>query len=95
MPSFSPSLVVSSNDFDDDTAAAIASIKSFDETTRDGEKLGTNREIKLHDKLRALEALSKHLGLFEKDNNQSKPTNIINFQPIVNTNSPPLSESEK
>jgi phage terminase small subunit len=65
-------------DFDDDTAAAIASIKSFDETSRDGEKLGVNREIKLHDKLRALEALSKHLGLFEADNKKT----IIIEQPF-------------
>lgn len=69
------------DDLDDDTAGAISGIESFDEFTRDGEKLGTNRKIKLHDKLRALEALSKHLGLFEKDNDQSKPktTNIINL----------------
>lgn len=68
------------DDLDDDTAGAIAGIESFDEFTRDGEKLGTNRKIKLHDKLRALEALSKHLGLFEKDNEQSKPT----IAPIIN-----------
>lgn len=60
------------DDIDDDTAGAIAGIESFDEVTREGEKLGTNRKIKLHDKLRALEALSKHLGLFEKDNEQSR-----------------------
>lgn len=67
------------NDFDDDTASAIASIKSYDDISRDGEKLGTNREIKLHDKLRALEALSKHLGLFEKDNDQKKNEIAINI----------------
>jgi len=70
------------DDIDDETAGAIAGIESFDEIEREsGEKLGTNRKIKLHDKLRALEALSKHLGLFEKDNDQSKPqnTNIINL----------------
>jgi len=60
------------DEIDDDTAAAIAAIESFDEVSRVGEKLGTNRKIKLHDKLRALEALSKHLGLFEKDNDQKK-----------------------
>jgi len=69
------------DDLDDDTAGAIAGIESFDEVSRDGERLGTNRKIKLHDKLRALEALSKHLGLFEKDNSQSAPivNNIINL----------------
>lgn len=61
------------DEIDDDTAGAIAGIESFDEYSKDGdEKLGTNRKIKLHDKLRALEALSKHLGLFEKDNEQSR-----------------------
>jgi len=60
------------DDIDDDTSGAIASIESFDEVDRSGERLGTNRKIKLHDKLRALEALSKHLGLFEKDNDQKK-----------------------
>lgn len=61
------------DEIDDETAGAIAGIDSFDEYSRDGsEKLGTNRKIKLHDKLRALEALSKHLGLFEKDNSQKK-----------------------
>lgn len=60
------------DEFDDDTAGSIASIESFDEFSKGGERLGTNRKIKLHDKLRALEALSKHLGLFEKDNDQKK-----------------------
>lgn len=69
------------DDIDDDTAGAIAGIESFD-VEADGEKLGTNRKIRLHDKLKALEALSKHLGLFEKDNEQSKlniSTPIINI----------------
>lgn len=67
------------DDLDDDTAGAIAGIESFEEFNREGEKLGTNRKIKLHDKLRALEALSKHLGLFERDNSQRKPeTPVLN-----------------
>jgi len=76
------------DDLDDDTAAAISGIESFDEFTREGEKLGTNRKIKMYDKLRALEALGKHLGLFEKDNEQSKPqsTTIINLGEGVNPN---------
>jgi len=65
------------DDLDDDTAGAIAGIESFDEFSRDGEKLGTNRKIKLHDKLRALEALSKHLGLFEKDNKQKENQSTV------------------
>lgn len=67
-------------DLEDDAAGAIAGIESFDEYDKEsGEKLGTNRKIKLHDKLRALEALSKHLGLFERDNSQRKPeTPVLN-----------------
>lgn len=73
------------DEIDDDTAGAIAGIESFDELEREtGEKLGTNRKIKLHDKLRALDALSKHLGLFEKDNEQKKTTaiGIMNIDPL-------------
>jgi phage terminase small subunit len=67
-------------DLEDESIGALASIESF-EVIADGMKIGTNRKIKLHDKLRALEALSKHLGLFEKDNQQSKPesTTIVNL----------------
>ncbi|MES2593136.1 MAG: terminase small subunit [Bacteroidota bacterium] len=84
------------DELDDDTAGAIAGIESFDEIERmTGEKLGTNRKIKLHDKLRALEALSKHLGLFERDNEQKKPENQT--LPIVNiyNTAPPLASSEE
>ena len=63
------------NELDDDTAGAIAGIESFDENdNQTGEKLGTNRKIKMHDKMKALDSLSKHLGLFEKDNSQKIET---------------------
>lgn len=42
--------------------AAISSIRVKRIPTRDG--FGIEREIKLHDKIRALELLGKHLGLF-------------------------------
>ncbi|WP_312697145.1 terminase small subunit [Sphingobacterium mizutaii] len=69
------------SEWEDDSAGAIASIKSFEVTTPEGEKLGTNREVKMYDKLRALEALGKHIGLFEKDNKQKQAEvqNIINL----------------
>ncbi len=44
---------------------------------------------------RANENIGKHLGFFEKDNDQSKPINNINFRPVIQTNSPPLSDTEK
>lgn len=70
------------DEVDEDTAGAIAAIESFDVTDKESrEILGTNRKIKLHDKLRALEALSKHLGLFEKDNDQkSKAAQVTIFE---------------
>lgn len=61
---------------DDKSAGAISSIKSTEEWGEDDEGnkiiIGTNKEIKIFDKIRALQDLGKHLGLFEKDNNQKK-----------------------
>ncbi len=65
-------------EWDDDTAGAVASIKSFEVTTPEGEKLGTNREIKMYDKLRALESIGKHLGFFETDNKQKQSQIDVN-----------------
>ena len=52
------------NDSEDDTAA-IASVKVKTIPTKEGD--GVEREIRLNDKLKALELLGKHLGMF-KDN---------------------------
>jgi len=68
--------LVSIKDIDNNSAGAIASIKSFEEyeTDKSGSKIliGTNKEIRVFDKIRALQDLGKHLGLFEKDNDQKK-----------------------
>lgn len=70
---------------DDNSAGAISSIKSSEEWGEDdaGNKIivGTLKEVKVFDKIRALQDLGKHLGMFEKDNEQSKgnTTNIINL----------------
>lgn len=66
-----------SSEWEDDAAGAVASIKSFEVVSPEGEKLGTNREVKMYDKLRALEALGKHIGIFERDNKQ-KQTEVVN-----------------
>lgn len=58
---------------DDDTAGAISGIKSREIIDGDGNKVGDIVEVKMHDKLRALDTIGKHLGFFEKDNSQRKP----------------------
>lgn len=52
---------------DDDIAAALASVDIFEEFDHDGETrelLGYTKKYKWADKLRALEMLGKHLGMF-------------------------------
>jgi phage terminase small subunit len=59
-------------EMDDDTRAAIASIE-VDEKVIDGEVVGRTTKIKLLDKVRALEMAMRHLGLYERDNQQRGP----------------------
>lgn len=68
------------HDIDPDVRGMIASVKSYEEKAVMGEETitqGMNREVKCWDKLKALEMLSKHLGLFEKDNKQQKGADVI------------------
>lgn len=77
--------LVNVKQIDNNSAGAIASIKSSEEwgEDEDGNKVitGTIKEVKVFDKIRALQDLGKHLGLFEKDNDQTKPqtTTIVNL----------------
>lgn len=57
------------NELDDDIAAAVSSVE-VTELTAEGAAIGFVKKIKLWDKNSALEKLCKHLGLYEKDNNQ-------------------------
>lgn len=67
-------------DLEDNEAAALASVKSYEEKLQGSEIIiGVNKEIKLYDKLAGLEKLARHLGLYQKDNEQSKPVNNINL----------------
>lgn len=53
---------------DDDTAAALAGLDVLEEYEGSGENrefVGYTKKYKISDKLRALEALGKHLGLFD------------------------------
>lgn len=66
--------------FDDNSAGAVSGIKVSEEWGEDdeGRKIVTGivKEVKLNDKLRALQDLGKHLGIFEKDNTQ-KTTSLV------------------
>lgn len=63
-------------------------IKSF-KHTKDGV------HVEMYPADAAQERMAKVHGLYEKDNDQSKPTTNIDFRPIIHTNSPPLSDTEK
>lgn len=59
--------LLSVNDIDDDSAGAIASIESEQlYEFEDGEKkpIGLTKKIRFTDKVRALDSLAKHLGMF-------------------------------
>lgn len=62
-------------------------IKSY-KMTKDGV------QVELQSPSVAVELAKVH-GLYEKDNAQNKPVTNIDFRPIIHTNSPPLSDSEK
>lgn len=71
------------HELDDDAAAALAGIEVTEETEFvDGQKVNTGwtKKIKTYDKTKALEALGKHLGIFEKDNAQAKPVTNITIE---------------
>lgn len=50
-------------DIDEDAAGALAGIESYDEKSGDGEEsLGTNRKVKVWDKVKALDSICRVLG---------------------------------
>lgn len=67
-------------DIDNATAAAISSIKVVTKQVGGGE-VEYVHEIKFWSKTTALDALSKHLGLFEKDNKQKAEHVVILHDP--------------
>lgn len=57
------------HELDDDTAATIASVE-VDEIVAGGAVIGMTRKVKQWDKGQALDKAMKHLGLYERDNEQ-------------------------
>lgn len=55
------------HDLDDDAAAALAGVDVYEERVgaEDVESIGVTKKIKMHDKIRALDAIGKHLGMFK------------------------------
>lgn len=64
---------------DADKAAALESIKVIVTEWEGGTK--TSTQFKLYDKISALEKLGRHLGIFEKDNEQGRIKIIVTNTP--------------
>lgn len=58
----------------DDAAAAISSIKILETKKDDDGTVTQTKEIKFWDKNKALDCLSKHLGLYQKENEGKEKT---------------------
>ena len=64
------------HELDDDTAACIASVE-VDEITMEHTVIGHTKKLKQWDKNSALEKAMKFHGLYEKDNAQQQPVEIV------------------
>lgn len=62
------------HDIDEEGLAIIAGIET-EEIRLEGITIGHTKKVKHWDKIRALDALSKFTGFFEKDNNQKNQVN--------------------
>lgn len=72
-------------DLEDDQAAALASFEVLEDKTAAGEETLTEttiKKVKFWDKLRALEMLGKHLGIFERDNQQKTLPTTFNVNVV-------------
>lgn len=68
-----------SSTLSDDVAAAVSEVSS--DTTRSKDGVTVKHKIKLHDKMRALEMLSRHLNLFAPDSAQGGKGETIPITP--------------
>lgn len=76
--------LISPTQLDDSTASAISSIKSrIEKQSGDPDDWAEVKEYKASDKLRALDMLGKHLGMFdkkeEKPNEETKKPLVVRF----------------
>ncbi len=62
------------HDLDDETATVISSIKARD--VKVGDDIETIKEYRLNDKMKALDMLAKHLGMFEKEKEDNNDPNV-------------------
>ena len=62
------------DDLDEDQKAMISEFTSI--RSVNGDIVTTTTKVRVYDKLKALEMLSRHLGLFEKDNKQKIQINV-------------------
>lgn len=70
-------------DLDDNEAAALSSVKSFEERIPGTDIVaGYNKEIKLYDKLGGLEKLARILGMYKEDNEQARSKNEIDLSKL-------------
>lgn len=85
------------NQLDDDTAAAIQGLELATERSRDEDGSETVvRKYKVADKNAALERLFKHLGLFQKDNDQNNPAKALQaLMDMVDGSKLPLARKQK
>lgn len=86
------------HELDDDAAGALAGVESYEEKIKtDGEEedivIGTNRKIKTYDKVKALDSLARHLGMFK---DQIQISGQIGIEQITGMDfTPRESEQEK
>ena len=73
------------NEIEVEKLAAIESIKISTTSNKDGSREYTTNQFKLHSKLNALGHLGKHLGIYQKDNEQKAQT-IFDILAIVGVN---------
>ena len=79
---------------DDDTAGALAGLdvtEEYEGNGQDREFVGYTKKYKIADKLRALEALAKHLGLFERSNedDSNEGCGVVQMPSVMPADKPP------